>query len=694
MKKVIYVVLVSMILIAWVFWYIYLSEKQSGTNTQAPIANIQQTSQKVYEHIFPEVVTKSDFFQGTFIQNDVAGIYPRREALVKDILVDIGDSVSEWQTLAILFEPWVEWQSQSSIWLKSAVVQAQSKILNDTKKIASAKISEFDAMIVEEKKKITEKRQVLEKTIQNIDSKILDERKKIEEKKDVLEKTRDNYNSRIKQTSNQYETQKESLKNKLTLERDILETLETNLENIRNTRDEKLRDALDNISQKKELLATKIDEVYTQIIPYVYIGEESRINYEDIQRGRLNDFFSAWDSQNLQKLIFEIQKFQSERTTSEVLSQYDILKNINSYLLIGLENTIFSVGDTDEDTIASYISQTKSLQTQLIGQKEIYDDALSVLKVLEISENEKVSNLEKKIWEQKSKIALESGNKSFIETDESLAVIDSEKQLQLKKLQSEIDVLEAELNTQSGSERLLQIEKLESEIDILEAWVATLTQSRKLLSANENKQITSASNGVSIAQADLNKEYVATKDFKIISPFSGTISKRDVEIGAMVSPVWEAFRIAWVDNSLSRITKKEIQFFVPESLQDQIQMDQEIYFSTSDESQSFTGTVYRISPEIDPDTRAITIQAKVSDDIQISNKTSLRVALESRSLNYRIPSASIYNKDERKIVYYKKDNGKLWVQDLIIISDDWEFALVSGAFDSTLKVVTTPIFVK
>lgn len=47
----------------------------------------------MYEHTFAERVVKNDFFQGEFINNEVAAIYPRRDALVKDILVDIGDTV-------------------------------------------------------------------------------------------------------------------------------------------------------------------------------------------------------------------------------------------------------------------------------------------------------------------------------------------------------------------------------------------------------------------------------------------------------------------------------------------------------------------------------------------------------------------------------------------------------------------------
>jgi hypothetical protein len=56
----------------------------------------------------------------------------------------------------------------------------------------------------------------------------------------------------------------------------------------------------------------------------------------------------------------------------------------------------------------------------------------------------------------------------------------------------------------------------------------------------------------------------------------------------MISPKAEAFRVAGVDNTLSRITKKEVKFYVPESLQDQMTLGQEIYFSANDKAKSFS----------------------------------------------------------------------------------------------------------
>ncbi len=74
---------------------------------------------KEYEHSFPSRVSKNDYLKWEFISNDIASIYPRREALVRDILVDIWDNVQVWDTLAILFNPWVEWEWQSEINIKN-----------------------------------------------------------------------------------------------------------------------------------------------------------------------------------------------------------------------------------------------------------------------------------------------------------------------------------------------------------------------------------------------------------------------------------------------------------------------------------------------------------------------------------------------------------------------------------------------
>jgi hypothetical protein len=184
-------------------------------------------------------------------------------------------------------------------------------------------------------------------------------------------------------------------------------------------------------------------------------------------------------------------------------------------------------------------------------------------------------------------------------------------------------------------------------------------------------------------------------DYKIVSPFSWIISKRDIEIWEQISPNMEVFRLTWVETTLARITKKEVKFYVPENVKENLEIWKEIVFSLWDNtSTSFTWSIYRISPEIDEKTFSITVQARVDENINFPNKSTLRVWLKTQEEIFRIPSTSIYNKGERKIVYYKKENWKLWVRDINIISNDGEYSLVTWKIDDTLKVVTTPIFIK
>jgi hypothetical protein len=50
-----------------------------------------------------------------------------------------------------------------------------------------------------------------------------------------------------------------------------LENLENNLINAKELNDELLNESNNNIKQKKELLSSKIDELYNNIIPILYL---------------------------------------------------------------------------------------------------------------------------------------------------------------------------------------------------------------------------------------------------------------------------------------------------------------------------------------------------------------------------------------------------------------------------------------
>jgi len=100
-------------------------------------------------------------------------------------------------------------------------------------------------------------------------------------------------------------------------------------------------------------------------------------------------------------------------------------------------------------TVKSYIQGAKIFETSLLSQKEVYDDAVASLKIVEVSEAEKVSAIEQKIEEQKAKIQrVKSDNELFI-TDNSVELTQSEKKLQVEKLQA--NNLSSKLSSYSSS---------------------------------------------------------------------------------------------------------------------------------------------------------------------------------------------------------------------------------------------------
>ena len=75
--------------------------------------------------------TASTVILGTVFSNEIANVYPRREGIVEDIYVDIGDTVAKNQVVALLLPPGVEGQGAAMIAEKRAM-QAQAQTELDT----------------------------------------------------------------------------------------------------------------------------------------------------------------------------------------------------------------------------------------------------------------------------------------------------------------------------------------------------------------------------------------------------------------------------------------------------------------------------------------------------------------------------------------------------------------------------------
>jgi hypothetical protein len=73
-----------------------------------------------------------------------------------------------------------------------------------------------------------------------------------------------------------------------------------------------------------------------------------------------------------------------------------MITNIQDLFILNLKNTPIST-TTPQATISTYIGNIDTFYSTLISQKELYDDAINALSILEASQKEKIENIEEQI---------------------------------------------------------------------------------------------------------------------------------------------------------------------------------------------------------------------------------------------------------------------------------------------------------
>ncbi len=107
------------------------------------------------------------------------------------------------------------------------------------------------------------------------------------------------------------------------------------------------------------------------------------------------------------------------------------------------------------------------------------------------------------------------------------------------------------------------------------------------------------------ATAGLNLEEKKLGDTEIRAPISGVISKRLVSIGAAVKEKTPVFVIV-------TLNPLKISGTVPERFAPEVQVEQKVKVSVEGfPGKFFPGEVKRISPQIDPETRSLTVEAEI-----------------------------------------------------------------------------------
>lgn len=179
---------------------------------------------------------------------------------------------------------------------------------------------------------------------------------------------------------------------------------------------------------------------------------------------------------------------------------------------------------------------------------------------------------------------------------------------------------------------------------------------------------------IAVQQANLDIASKALEDNQLISPISGTVSQRNVEVGQIVSAGQTVFEI--VDPSTL-----EIRGQMPFDPEHAVQVGQTLQFSLSGGSSSYTATINRIVPVANPNNRQIEFFAKPNS----TTPFSIGAFVQGQVMGQTSPSGQVLALDQ---IINPTGQAQVWVVrqnkllrlpvQVIAIDQQQNLAVVSG----------------
>lgn len=580
-RKRIAVLAAGTLCLALILSFSVLAAMQKESLPQTLTESGSDTTDTELRTIQPTLISGSSsiVLLGTVLSHETANIYPRRDGIVEDVYVDIGDTVQKNQVVALLLPKGVEGQSAALIAEKQARKSQAESDLNTAVQVA-------------------------EETIINT-------QQQIREKETELLIAQREQEALVKRFS----------------------------------------ESEANIEQMREQVFTTIQNS-RQLIEWILLGSNSRSGIE-IQNTDLLRNLGIQDSSNASRYdaTYALNTLYNEE--KEYLSASDTQKphSIDRLLPLALDGLAVT------NTILQYTpAQPSANGIDQLSYEQLTDRLNKVLSAQEM------------VYKAKEK--LEDARNSF------QTLVSSEPALYRAYQQGNFDSVKG--NT----------------VQMLEEKIRSARNGLYLTEANQEQVVERQRSMVNIANAMLQSEYAQSGHRQIRSPFTGTVSKRFVDVGQIVMPSMSAFELTGVPTSLAKIAKTEVQFGLPERLISAVNIGDTIsFFLQTDESTPYSAVVTRKSPQVDMQTHTITVQAKVPDTLNLSHGTSVRIRLiDAKRPIYKVPSSAVKRRDDTNFVWILDPDSQSPIERIVsVIAEDGEFAEFTGSVtEESLVIIDSP----
>ena len=523
--------------------------------------------------VLPELVDNAStvMLLGTVLSNKTANIFPRRDGIVEDVLVDIGDTVKKGQVVAVLLSKGVEGESAAAIARKKAEKAQMEAEYNTSQNVAKQSVSKAE-------QEIAEKREALA----------------------VAMREQDGMLQRLKLAG-------------------------TNVEQMQDQTFVTLRSARQTI--ERLLLGsnarTELDIREQYLLPNLGITRrETRYNILPLFNAmkKLEDSYEKAPEKERESLMRELLE-----VSQKVFPAMHALVAATGLTPIPLPGRGISM---DPAEITAEVHDTQSM---VLEAKEEWENALLMERELSANEPELAAKLRGETAKAQS---------------------------------NEVKLLAEELKT------------AEEEVS--------------LIASEQDQMVKIAEQGVNIADAELRMETAQSGNRQILSPFSGIVAKRFIEVGQIVMPSDPVFELTDVPTTLAKKAKAEIQFGLPENLLSAVNVGDTVqFFRQSDEEQMYEAVVTRKSTQVDAETHIIMVQARIPDELNLPHRSSVRVRLmdEERPV-FRVPATAVKREEDANYVWLlSPDTQKPTRTAVTVIAEDGEFAEIAGAITVESRII-------
>ncbi len=628
-----------------------MDSKDSSVESKAVQKEQSSAKQKEsYVTIKPEL--KQDASQmtvlGKVLSHEVATIQARREGIIKDIMLDIGDQIYENQVVALLLPPGVEGENAAMIAEKQAMLKQASKQYENTKAVS-------DQTINKAKLEVNEARIALKNAVktQNIET-------------DLTQTVA------TKVTQEELKITDAALQ-EIQVARATLKVKEETLKKMVENRDKQLAEAEAEIRQMIE--QSEVDIAHSrQITEQILLGQTGRVAVNYLTTNEIPSDFGALNTKKRSEVVDAYYAILTIEKQLPTISFEDKKKNMTDYinaavdLMLKMEQLFQSTSTGFNVTLSQlgeYTEMVHDVKVDLLESKEKTQDSFLDYEIMYSTEAKNITEMENEIDEQKEMIK---------STEENLNVAQATR----------------EKNTQTAEKEVERVQTMqENEVKMLRAKLNTAEKNLKAMQAEQKKMVDMAETELEVAQASLNAQVVTSSHQEIRSPFSGIVSKRFIEVGQVIEMSMPTFELVNVNTSLSRKAKQEIQFGIPEVIQSELLTgDTVIFFTLADETLPYQAVVTRKSPQVDQETYTITVQAKIDPANKFPPNTTVRVRIPTGEVPvYRIPSTAIMREnDQNKILVLKGDND---TEEILVnlLADDGEMSEITGNIDENTLIL-------